>query len=448
MGKKFFSDWALWQQMTFVLACGIVVTIIVGLIKLRYDNYRIAKYSKVQRKEKPTPTPEMLEAQREEPSTKEEDIPFGIRAIESGIEVDGVWISRSNTPAGSSAASSLNEARLGHSQNNSQIELPRPAYASSSRESSRAPSTRTPSSAFERATSAERIPSDSRSSSPGRSHGQSRYTRNSATLQALEGLDIAGPSTLRYEPVTNGQYSPPGSGNTSGRTSDESSDYVHESLRDSRPYEPAYIKPGNNRLALPVPVDPRMDLNLLQSHRLSHVAETGQLTPRVRRPGQSGDWANSVNIISPDEILTSNTGVNYFVPRKTPSPPHEVYAKEEVTSHVGMTYTYDTPTSKGKEPVDTHRPQPAEAYRPQTYEPRGPQHVYETEENPDRYVVPTSQNQRQSHVLRKVNSGFEILRPGTFGPPTAEEIAEEKRQSRRLQKKRRPSDVSRGSQGD
>lgn len=28
-------------------------------------------------------------------------IPFGIRAIESGIEVDGVWISRSNTPAAS-----------------------------------------------------------------------------------------------------------------------------------------------------------------------------------------------------------------------------------------------------------------------------------------------------------------------------------------------------------
>lgn len=29
------------------------------------------------------------------------NIPFGIRAIESGIEVDGVWISRNNTPAAS-----------------------------------------------------------------------------------------------------------------------------------------------------------------------------------------------------------------------------------------------------------------------------------------------------------------------------------------------------------
>lgn len=34
------------------------------------------------------------------------DIPFGSRAIESGIEVDGIWISRSNTPAPSKRASS------------------------------------------------------------------------------------------------------------------------------------------------------------------------------------------------------------------------------------------------------------------------------------------------------------------------------------------------------
>ena len=34
-----------------------------------------------------------------------EGIPFGVRAIESGLEVDGVWISRSNTPASSNPAS-------------------------------------------------------------------------------------------------------------------------------------------------------------------------------------------------------------------------------------------------------------------------------------------------------------------------------------------------------
>lgn len=33
------------------------------------------------------------------------DVPFGVRAIESGVEVDGVWISRSNTPASSNPPS-------------------------------------------------------------------------------------------------------------------------------------------------------------------------------------------------------------------------------------------------------------------------------------------------------------------------------------------------------
>ena len=33
------------------------------------------------------------------------EVPFGIRAIESGVEVDGVWISRSNTPGPSMTGS-------------------------------------------------------------------------------------------------------------------------------------------------------------------------------------------------------------------------------------------------------------------------------------------------------------------------------------------------------
>jgi len=45
--------------------------------------------------------------------TREErpaEVPFGVRAIESGIEVDGVWISRSNTPASSNPPSPATSA--------------------------------------------------------------------------------------------------------------------------------------------------------------------------------------------------------------------------------------------------------------------------------------------------------------------------------------------------
>ena len=76
----------------------------------------------------------MLESQPVQQVHAEEmkdDIPFGVRAIESGIEVDGVWISRSNTPVGSSRASIISENRLPRSFNNSALELPQMSYSSS-----------------------------------------------------------------------------------------------------------------------------------------------------------------------------------------------------------------------------------------------------------------------------------------------------------------------------
>ncbi|KAF2653914.1 hypothetical protein K491DRAFT_680147 [Lophiostoma macrostomum CBS 122681] len=433
---KFFTGWALWQQMTFVLACGIVATIFAGLIKLNYNNYRVKKYSKVE-KGKNAQTPEMLEAQRPLSELEPKDeIPFGIRAIESGIEVDGVWISRTNTPVGSSR-SSMTDIRLPRSQNNSQLELPR-AIHGTSRDSSRAPS-----SAFDRAVSAERIPTnDSRSSSPGRENpyaprgrpyaSDPRYsnpnlTRNSTTLQALEGS-----SSTRYE-----SYNPQaGSSNSgrSGRTSDESDDL---NLNDRRPYEAAYLAPGH--------ADPRTDLDLLQSHRLSHVAETGQLTPRVRRPGHSGEWASvAENMISPNEISTTN-GVDYFVPQqKTPSPPPAAVASasENIPGSSSARYNYDGHSSnQARQAVPL-----LETYAPQAYQPRGPQYDYY--EEPSQYEAPVPQNERQSQVVRKVNSGFEILRPGTFGgePTSPEDEKPEKRQSKRLQKRRKSSGGSKTSQ--
>jgi hypothetical protein len=88
---------------------------------------------------------------------------------------------------------------------------------------------------------------------------------------------------------------------------------------------------------------------------------------------------------------------------------------------------------------------PNAPYYPDTYEPRGPQHQYSYDQVP--YEVQTEQNtQRDEQVIRKVNSGFEILRPGTFQPPTPEEVElAERRTSKKLQKKRRSSGDSRKS---
>lgn len=434
--------------MTFVLACGIVVTIIGGLCKLKYSHWKIRKYSKVAAS-KAAQTPEMLEAQPPTEGTKDEkdDVPFGIRAIESGIEVDGVWISRSNTPVPSSASSIYNEPRNRQNRTSPgsdsvELELPQPAHGSSSRASSRAPS-----SAFDRAVSAEQLP-DSRPPSPGSGcptcgrqvvrAPQSRYSnpnllRHSSTLNALEGLDPGTP----YE--TGEPSGSKHSSMSSGRSNRESgeSDYNTLSIprfQQDRPYEPAYLSP---RAAPTPPVDPRVDLDLLQSHRLSHVAETGQLTPRIRKPGFSGEWASIAELGKPENAIS--TPVDCFIPRRTtPSPPLSV----ALSPIMGASQTMAMMSSN----QDSHASNVAKQAVPllDTYQPRR----LHTEEENSGLSQRASQLpvHRDSQVLRKVNSGFEILRPGTLDvtiPPARDDgglESGEKRQSKRLQKKRRPSE--------
>ena len=67
---------------------------------------------------------------------RQNDVPFGVRAIESGIGVEGVWISRSTspmtTPGGSPRSSTMNlasPAGKGHSRDSSipHLSMPEPA---------------------------------------------------------------------------------------------------------------------------------------------------------------------------------------------------------------------------------------------------------------------------------------------------------------------------------
>lgn len=219
--------------------------------------------------------------------------------------------------------------------------------------------------------------------------------------------------------------------------------------QDIRAYETAYIRPASGLN----PIDPRTDLDLLQSHRMSHVAETGQLTPRVRKPGNSGEWAS----VADSQVATHN-GVNYFMPQKTPSPPLPPIAdpQEEAagyaSSHVPDSQPpqqYQNQTSHGVPLQESYAPNAP--YYPDTYQVRGPQHQPSYDEVP--YEVQTMQNHQrpESQVLRSVNPGFQVLKPGTFAPPSPEDVEmadkSERRQStgRKLQKKRRSSGESRKS---
>ena len=104
-------------------------------MKLVYNHWRLRKYTaiaaaKAIQKQEMQHTPSV----RRRRGT---DVPFGIRAIESGIEVDGVWISRGNTPAPSLPETPLASPSPGPSSipdrtssgtNISRLEIPQPAH--------------------------------------------------------------------------------------------------------------------------------------------------------------------------------------------------------------------------------------------------------------------------------------------------------------------------------
>ncbi|KAK5655023.1 hypothetical protein OQA88_6782 [Cercophora sp. LCS_1] len=98
---RFFITWQLWQQMTFVLAMGIVAVFLAGLVKLWW-NTRLMKKQAILDEEKKARLEEMRRTGL--PLKRGNEIPFGIRAIQSGVQVQGIWISRPVSPTETASA--------------------------------------------------------------------------------------------------------------------------------------------------------------------------------------------------------------------------------------------------------------------------------------------------------------------------------------------------------
>ncbi|CCU74604.1 hypothetical protein BGHDH14_bgh03840 [Blumeria hordei DH14] len=90
----FFLSWELWQKMTFV---SISCVFLLGWIKLLWK-VRSEKKHEIVDEEKRTKIRELKISGRSLESRGKPEIPFGVRAIQSGIQVDGIWISNPNTP--------------------------------------------------------------------------------------------------------------------------------------------------------------------------------------------------------------------------------------------------------------------------------------------------------------------------------------------------------------
>ncbi|KAF2862694.1 hypothetical protein K470DRAFT_212062, partial [Piedraia hortae CBS 480.64] len=95
---RFFTGWETWEKLTFCLAGAILLTFFAGATKVGYTHWRLRKYTAIAEKERKE---QMIQRQvmHEQPfPAVDDEIPFGIRALESGVEVEGIWVSRPTTP--------------------------------------------------------------------------------------------------------------------------------------------------------------------------------------------------------------------------------------------------------------------------------------------------------------------------------------------------------------
>ncbi|KAJ5827354.1 hypothetical protein N7447_004117 [Penicillium robsamsonii] len=87
----FWVDWVLWEKLSVVLAMLIGLVLLYAFCVLGWNRWMMRKYAAAEAKE-PEEEPEMYLM------LHNDDIPFGARALERGIEVEGIWVSDPNTP--------------------------------------------------------------------------------------------------------------------------------------------------------------------------------------------------------------------------------------------------------------------------------------------------------------------------------------------------------------
>ncbi|KAL8913191.1 MAG: hypothetical protein Q9171_001985 [Xanthocarpia ochracea] len=347
----FWNSWALWQKLTFVLV------FLAGMLKVAHNHWKLRKYTRLAKTRAAQRENSLGRAPSAGRRKKGNDVPFGVRAIESGIEVDGVWISRSNTPAtstpGSPALSALKETpapvhpvpasdRTSTVSNMSRLEIPQPAHGhsrTSPARSSNSSYSRVSGNPFDRSISSERSPSRLSAYTDYSTQGVHRATYqprrashlrfsnshvadNAEALASLEGRQLASKSGSKSSQES-AEYELPGQ-----RASDDS--WSGSSGESNRPY-PGSQRSATNGLVQPTAVKPpdvryrSSDLDSLASHRKSHAAETGQLFPRVRANDTAGEWravqepTEHRNFLSEDSVLPTGARNDPFVtPQVTP----------------------------------------------------------------------------------------------------------------------------------
>ena len=413
-------------------------------MKLTYNKWRLRKYTAVAENKVALRREMQHTVSIKRGRSQRQQIPFGVRALESGIEVDGVWISGTNTPSSmpgspNIAPQAVQKAHPHEASSSSsemaRIEIPQPVHEypganHSASPSHNIPTTLDPSMSSEQQRSRQHASDHSNHSRPTYQPRHSSHLRFSNSLSpedseafaALEGRPLAadrngkrpkGAYTLQclvkcgadfqdrsaYDSSGEEHRDPMSwSGHSKNSTSSDNHGDVNQPVQPKRLsngyLQPASRQPPKIRTSntynpdryKPVQLDP------LASNTDSHMDDLGRLHVRNRESGMSVVYAPVEDSVS--KRLASSQGSTHEVidPFATPeSSPKEdrnpvIVDAPPANQHSEMIDNGDIDYIQGH----------AQPLRP----------------------FDGNRQLRRSQVVRKVNSGFEILRPGTLATPS------------------------------
>ncbi|CCX13111.1 Similar to hypothetical protein [Tuber melanosporum Mel28]; acc. no. XP_002842553 [Pyronema omphalodes CBS 100304] len=348
---SFWDGMQLWEKMLFVLAGGIVCTLLYATGKLIYNKRRVKRHTMIAAAAKAHL--ENVRSSRHVIQLKSDDVPFGVKALESGIEIEGIVISRSVTPD-SYRRSQQTLVALGEDGASTRGQnSPTPSVANQQmRQTGRSMMYQpTPYIAFPAPVHPGNAGESSMRSSPPGPLGSSpadifaciscvalwfvntkishrEYTRShhpcktgGATItpatwaQKKKSFTNHSPSHSRSHSRTptppDGQRTPTTlpsvHEDSTGESSSRESDSSIENDGVERPRRPGLVATSYSSPVIPshVPETAYGDLSLLHSHRLSHAAEVGQLLPRTNRNSRVLSAAGIINP-SPTSATTEN----------------------------------------------------------------------------------------------------------------------------------------------
>jgi hypothetical protein len=345
-------------------------------------------------------------------SRRSHDIPFGVRAIQSGITVDGIWISQSTTPIPS-------ELKLGHLRNSSS-DLVAPHDSNNGAE----------------ATDEVTLHGVRPISRQGRQHFSSDEPGEPSMTAATGAQDTMGserPASRSYRPRRSSHLRIGSHGEYDATTLDQLEG------KSPSPKKKIYTHRPRGSRGTHLEVD---SSSAADNERSSGTSDDSDATlsnhPKSRShqsllPQYASLGEHSTRI----SLVASSKQVRASVPAQS-------YNAEYFSIPAG------SPNSETSDPFATPMESPLEA--PRTYKPR----LSPTNPNPSWPSESAAESSHQAgspspfvpgelhvnRVVRKVNSGFEVLPAGTFGTPAElkggdishDDDSGEKRQSK-LQKK-------------